>query len=173
MKDLVAGGMLTGAAVGTVLGLAMDIGHVGVPFYAMAYSFSGLLSGVFGKHGRLLFVLSFILAGALAVVCAWTTEIYTAALIECFCASVLFMLLPQSLLGQMSLLFQVSERGSGESGLRRFVAGRVRRLGEAYGDLVQAVEQGLTEPYSEENVALVFDRAADAACAACRFKNRP
>ena len=82
------------------------------------------------------------------------------------------MLLPRSLLNQLGLLLQGAERGSGESGLRRFAAGRVRKLGEAYGDLVRAVQEGLTEPYSQENLALVFDRAADAVCAACRHKNR-
>ena len=64
MTSAMKGGMLTGAAVGTVLGLAMDVASTGAPFYTMAYSFSGLLSGVFGKHGRLFFVLSFILSGA-------------------------------------------------------------------------------------------------------------
>lgn len=172
MATAMKGGMLTGAAVGTVLGLAVDIAHTGAPFYTMAYAFCGLLSGVFGRHGRFLFVLSFLLADALAVVCAWNTEVYTGALIECFCASVLFMLLPSSLLNQVGTLLQVMERGSGESGLRRFVAGRVRQLSEAYGDLLQVVQEGLQEPYNDENVARVFDRAADAVCAACKSKNR-
>lgn len=94
MTSAMKGGMFAGAAVGTVLGLAMDLTHLGAPFYTMAYAFSGLLSGVFGKHGRVVFVLSFILSGALAVVCAWNTEVYISALFETFCASVLFMLLP-------------------------------------------------------------------------------
>lgn len=172
MASAMKGGIFAGAAVGTLLGLAADTAGTGAPFYTMAYAFSGLLSGIFGRHGRFFFVLSFLLADALAVVCAWSTEIYTGALIECFCASVLFMLLPRSLLNQLGLLLQGAERGSGESGLRRFAAGRVRKLGEAYGDLVRAVQEGLTEPYSQENLALVFDRAADAVCAACRHKNR-
>lgn len=94
MTSAMKGGMLTGAAVGTVLGLAMDVSSAGAPFYTMAYSFAGLLSGVFGKHGRVIFVLSFILAGALSVVCAWTAEVHINALFETFCASVVFMLLP-------------------------------------------------------------------------------
>ena len=70
MTTAMKGGILTGAAVGTVLGLAVDMASPGAPFYTMAYAFCGLLSGVFGKHGRLLFVLSFLLADALAVVSA-------------------------------------------------------------------------------------------------------
>ena len=172
MASAMKGGMLTGAAVGTLLGLAVDIAHPGAPFYPMAYAFCGLLSGVFGRHGRLLFVLSFLLADALAVVCAWSTEVYTGALLECFCASVLFMLLPAGALDQAGTLLQVTERGSGESGLRRYVAGRVRQLSEAYGELFQTVQEGLQEPFNGENVARVFDRAADAVCVSCKNKNR-
>ncbi|MBR6468210.1 MAG: hypothetical protein IKT16_08640 [Desulfovibrio sp.] len=51
MCSAMKGGMLTGAAVGTVLGIAMDVTTLGAPFYTMAYAFSGLLSGVFGRHG--------------------------------------------------------------------------------------------------------------------------
>ena len=172
MACAMKGGMLTGAAVGTVLGLAADVAQAGPPFYTMAYAFCGLLSGVFGRHGRFLFVLSFLLADALAVVCAWTAAVYTGALIECFCASVLFMLLPNALLEQVGTFLQVTERGSGESGLRRFVAGQMRQLSEAYGELFRTVQEGLQEPYNEENVAKVFDRAADAVCIACKHKNR-
>ncbi len=172
MTFAMKGGMLPGAAVGTVLGLAADLAQSGTPFYTMAYAFCGLLSGVFGKHGRFLFVLSFLLADALAVVGAWNATIYLSALLECFCATVLFLLLPGSLLDQLGLMLQVMERGSGESGLRRFVAGRVRQLSEAYGELYQTVCSGLEEPYNDENVAKVFDRAADAVCVACRNKNR-
>lgn len=172
MTSAMKGGMLTGAAVGTVLGLAMDVTHQGAPFYTMAYSFSGLLSGVFGKHGRVLFVLSFILSGALAVVCAWNTEVYISALFETFCASVIFMLLPASLLMHIGLILQYMERGNGETGLRRFVAGRVKNLSEAYSQLFDTVRRNITEPYNDENIARIYDRAADEICVQCKHKNR-
>ena len=166
------GGMLPGAAVGTVLGLAMDVCNPGAPFYTMAYALAGLLSGVLGRSTRFLFALSFILSGALAVVAAWRTEIYISALFETFCASVLFMLLPASWLGPLGLLLRQSERGAGESGLRRFTARRVRNLSEAYAELYETVRRSVEEPANDENVARVFDRAADAVCIRCRHKNR-
>lgn len=172
MCSAMKGGMLTGAAVGTVLGLAMDVTALGAPFYTMAYAFSGLLSGVFGRHGRLAFVLSFLLAGALAVVCAWNTEIYISALFENFCASVIFLLLPSSFLNQAALLLQTMEKGSGELGLRRFVARRVKNLSEAYGEVYEIVRTNVEEPANDENVARVFDRAADEVCVRCKDKNR-
>lgn len=172
MTSAMKGGMLTGAAVGTVLGLAMDVTGTGAPFYTMAYAFSGLLSGVFGKHGRLFFVLAFILSGALSVVCAWNQEVYISALFETFSASVIFMLLPASFLNHVGLILQSMERGSGESGLRRFAALKVKNLSEAYGELYETVKKSLEEPYNDENIARVFDRAADQVCVQCRHKNR-
>ena len=172
MSSAMKSGMLTGAAVGTVLGLAMDVTAPGAPFYTMAYAFSGLLSGVFGKHGRLVFVLSFILSGALAVVCSWNTEIYLSALFETFCASVIFLVLPGAVLRHAGLLLQGMEKGSGETGLRRYVARRVKNLGEAYGELYEIVRENVEEPYNDENVARVFDRAADEVCVRCKNKNR-
>ena len=172
MTSAMKGGMLTGAAVGTVLGLAMDVTGTGAPFYTMAYAFSGLLSGVFGKHGRLFFVLAFILSGALSVVCAWNQEVYISALFETFSASVIFMLLPASFLNHVGLILQSMERGSGESGLRRSAALKVKNLSEAYGELYETVKKSLEEPYNDENIARVFDRAADQVCVQCRHKNR-
>lgn len=172
MTSAMKGGMLTGAAVGTVLGLAMDVTSTGAPFYTMAYSFSGLLSGVFGKHGRLFFVLSFILSGALSVVCAWNQEVYISSLFETFSASVIFMLLPASFLNHVGVILQSMERGSGESGLRRFAALKVKNLSEAYGELYETVKKSLEEPGNDENIAKVFDRAADQVCVKCKYKNR-
>ena len=172
MTSAMKGGMLTGAAIGTVLGLAMDVTSTGAPFYTMAYSFSGLLSGVFGKHGRLFFVLSFILSGAVSVVCAWNQEVYISSLFETFSASVIFMLLPASFLNHVGVILQSMERGSGESGLRRFAALKVKNLSEAYGELYETVKKSLEEPGNDENIAKVFDRAADQVCVKCKYKNR-
>ena len=172
MTSAMKGGMLTGAAVGTLLGLAMDVADPTAAYYTMAYAFAGLLSGVFGRHGRVLFTVSFILAGAMTAVCAWSSGAYISALLETFCASVIFMVLPASLLNQVGVILQCMDRGSGEASLRRFTACRVRNLSQAYGELFDTVNRNVTEPYNDENIARIFDRAADEVCVKCRFKNR-
>ncbi len=172
MCSAMKGGLLTGAAVGTVLGLAMDVASGSTAFYAMVYSFSGLLSGVFGKHGRVMFILAFLMSSALAVVCGWESGLYISALLESFCASVIFMLLPAAFLNAVGVILQCMERGNGESNLRRFAAGRVKNLGEAYMELFETVRRNVTEPCNDENIARIFDRAADEVCVRCRHKNR-
>ena len=172
MASAMKGGILTGAAVGTVLGIAMDISGTGYPFYTMSYAFSGLLSGIFGRHGRVLFTLSFILSGGLAAAVVWTFDPRLSALFETFCATVLFMLLPSSLLNRFALLLQYMDKGSGERGLRRFVSGRIHNLSCAYSQLFETVRRSMDEPYNDENIAKLYDRAADQVCAKCRHKNR-
>ena len=172
MASAMQGGMLTGAAVGTVMGIAMDISHGGAPFYTMVFAFSGLLAGVFGKHGRILFTLSFLVANAIAVICAWDSDRYLGALLECFCAAVVFVLLPTQLLTHVGVILQRMEHGSGETNLRRYVAGHVRELGDAYAELFEVVRRNIEEPYNDENIARIFDRAADQVCVKCKFKNR-
>ena len=172
MSCAMKGGLLSGAAVGTVLGLSMDLAAQGTPVYTLAYAFGGLLSGVFGKHGRLFYTLSFILSQALAVVCVWQNEVYISILFETFAASVIFMLFPAALLNQLGLLLQSMERGNGESGLRRFVAVKVRALSDVYGELYETVRGSLEAPHNDENMAKVFDRAADRVCVGCKDKNR-
>ena len=172
MASAMQGGMLTGAAVGTVMGIAMDISHGGAPFYTMVFAFSGLLAGVFGKHGRILFTLSFLVANAIAVICAWDSDRYLGALLDCFCAAVVCVLLPTQLLTHVGVILQRMERGSGETNLRRYVAGHVRELGDAYAELFEVVRRNIEEPYNDENIARIFDRAADQVCVKCKFKNR-
>ena len=172
MACAMKGGVLTGAAVGTALGAAMDIAGGGAPFFTMAYALSGMLSGVFSKHGRFVFALSFVLADAVAAVCAWSAGAGVAPLFEVFCASVVFLLLPGSLLNGVGVLLNPAQRGSGESGLRRYVARHVQSLSDAYGELYQAVRRNADDTVNDGDVSKVFDRAADAVCVGCASKNR-
>lgn len=172
MASALKGGMLTGAAAGTVLGIAMDLAADGAGFYVMSYAFSGLLSGVFSRHSRLVFTLSFVLASALAAAGVWAASFSASSLYETFIASVVFILLPSRFLSSIGMLLREGERGSGERDLRRFVAQKVRDLSAAYGELYGIVEQSLSENVNDENIAVVFDRAADRVCTRCVNKNR-
>ncbi len=172
MASSLRGGMLTGAAAGTVLGIAMDLASGKTGFFAMAYAFSGLLSGVFSRHSRLVFTLSFVLAAALCATGVWDPALSAALLYETFAASVIFILLPGRFLASIGMLLHDGARGSGERDLRRFVASRVRALSDAYGELYGVVERSLTEDANDGDIAAVFDRAADRVCVRCVNKNR-
>lgn len=170
MTAALKGGLATGAAAGTVMGMIMDASYGGVPFYTMSYAFCGMLSGYFGKHGRLPFLLSFILADAFAVVCAWKWTAQTGALFEVFAASVIFMMLPPAIMTRIGAVFQPISVGAGESGLRRYVGKRVEGVAAAYSDLCDVVRRAV-EPVNDNDVAKIFDRAADVSCVRCKKKN--
>ena len=172
MTAALRNGTVTGCFVGTVFGIAMDIYSGGSPFYTVAYAFAGLCAGLINRNGRLLFVLSFVIANEVCAALAGSGTYKLDALFDAFSASVIFMLLPSSFLVKAGALMQTEAGGSGESGLRRYVSKRVEGLSEAYAGLYELVRKNVSEKTNDEDPAKVFDRAADAVCVSCRDKNR-
>lgn len=164
-------GMFPGCAVGTALGIAMDSTLTMAPFFTMAYALGGVVSGVFNKHGKLVFLLSFIASNTVAVVCTWTTGQRIEAMYEVFIASVLFMLLPQALLNRMGALAKTVAVGYGETGLRRYTAGRIYGMSTAFSALCDTVKNASGEESNDNDISTVFDRAADTVCTQCKRKN--
>jgi len=165
-------GLSFGCTVGTVFGLGMDLVSGGVPFFTLSYAFSGLLSGVFDRHGRLMFTLSFVLATAVAAASVWGFAQQYFALVETFCASVIFMLLPTALTVKVGAIMKPAECGKGESGLRRYVSRRVMNLSRAYSGMYEVVRRNVETEHNDADPAKLFDRAADSVCVGCRDKNR-
>lgn len=166
------GGVRGGTAAGVALGLAMDMATGGTPLYTMAYAFAGLLGGIFAGGGRLLFALGFIAANALAVLWTWEQGVRVGALYEVFVSSVVFLLLPRRTLGRVAGVLQQSAVGAGEAGLRRYCAGRVRRMGGAFRELNHIVQRNLQSEKNDNDAAAIFDRAADAVCVNCKQKEQ-
>ena len=165
------GGFLTGSAAGAALGLAMDISTGGPPFFTMAYSFSGLLSGVFGKNSRFIFTLSYVLANAVAVLWTWGGALRLEALYETFAASVAFMILPSSLLSYAGKLLEQPMSGRGEADLRRYSSARIRHVSAAFRDLYETVHRTVGTEINDNDIATVFDRAADSVCVSCKQRD--
>lgn len=164
-------GMFPGCAVGTAMGIAMDASITMVPFFTMAYALSGVISGVFSKHGKLVFLLSYIAANTIAVIFAWSAGSRIESMYEVFIASVIFMLIPRSVLGRLGILFRTTAAGFGEMGLRRYTAGRVYGMGTAFSSLCDTVRSAAEDESNDNDISTVFDRAADSVCIKCRQKN--
>lgn len=163
-------GALCGAAAGVLLGGAMDAVSGGAVFYTMAYALSALISGVFSRHGRVLFLLSYILCGALSVILCAASALHLELLYENFVASVIFLILPNAFVNHVGTLLKSAQSSSGESGLRRYTARRVRRMAEAFEDLYTTVNEPLSCAYNDEDHSQIFDRAAEHVCSKCRNK---
>lgn len=164
------GGMLSGCAAGTALGLAMDMASGNTVFFSMAYAFAGLIGGTFAKHGRLAFLLSYILANTVAVLWTWGAGLHIELMYEVFAATVIFALLPDSFLEYVGGIAQLPAPGTGESGLRRYAASRAERISSAFRELYGTVFKNLTGTENDNDVATVFDRAAATVCVSCKNK---
>ena len=164
------GGALCGAASGVLLGAAMDAVHAQPVFFSLAYPVSALVSGVYARHGRLIFLLSYILCGALSVILFAENALHLELLYENFVASVIFLVLPNSFLNQVGAILSVPQGGTGESGLRRYTARRVRQMATAFEDLYTTVDSTISGKRCDEDISQVFDRASELVCRTCKNK---
>ena len=167
MAAAMRGGLMSGSAAGSALGLAMDISAGGTPFFTMSYAFSGLISGVFSNHGRLFFALSYILANSVAVIWTWSSGLRIEILYEVFIASVIILVLPSFVITSIGGMFQPVHLGTGESGLRRFTAGKLNKMSLAFRELYDSVLSNIQSEENENDIANVFDRVADSVCIKC------
>lgn len=170
MTASLKGGAVFGSAFGAAFGFAMDVASTGAPFFTMAYAFSGMLSGVFGKNGRLLYILSFMAANLTAVMWNWSTAVRIDALFECFAASMIFMLIPGDALDYLGALIQQPRLGAGDTGLRRYTAEKMEEMSQAFRTLFDTVHASLESSANDGDVSTAFDRAADAVCISCKNK---
>lgn len=161
------GGPLCGAAAGIVVGTAMDVGIAAGAFFSVSYALSGLASGLFSKYRKLDFFVVFLLTFALSVFCLPDHPLRMASLIEVSVASVAFLCIPQKVVLSVGSFVQPQRAGRGESGLRRYVAGRVGSMSHAYRALYDVASEFSRSEENDADPAKVFDRAAERVCAAC------
>lgn len=166
------GGALCGCGAGCALGLAMDIASYNAPFYAMAYAVCALVGGVFSRSGRLMYFLSFVLTGAVVMICGSAGGLRPELVIETLLAAVFFMALPNRLLNYIGSIVRPMRAVDGERGLRHYTARRIRRMGEAFRDLYDTVNGAIAAEPNDEDVSRVFDRASELVCSRCKHKSR-
>ena len=164
------GGPLNGAAAGTILGAAMDVAAGGGAFLVAAYAVSGLISGLFCKHRKVLFLVVFAAVHALTVLCLPSNALRTASMIEVLGASGIYLMLPQRFVVTAGSFIQPLRAGRGESGLRHYVAGRVGGMSYAYRELFEVAHGAAVSEENDADIAKVFDRAADRVCVHCALR---
>ncbi len=165
------GGMSAGAETGVAFGLSMDIASGGAPFFSMLYAFSGLISGIFHKQGKLLFVLGFIAADAVAVLWTWDYVSNLGALYETFIATVIFMLIPSKKLAAWGAIFSSGSGGESLEGARTYMAARLDRAATAFRELYETMRSTFENGENDNDIGTVFDNAADKVCRKCKRSN--
>ena len=154
-------GAMTGAAAGLGAGLAADFcsGTGGVLFGA-AYGLAGLLAGSRSGGRRIWAALAF--WGA-AVLAALPAGLATPLLPEAAVGTVLFLLLPGRVFGGKRVKQSTAaEFPAALEGMRT----QLTRLSAALRDLYDSMGRGAPAS-TEENPAVIFDRAAEKVCRGC------
>jgi len=162
------GGVGMGCATGVAIGLAMDAASSGTPLFAAAYGFAGLTSGVFSKRSRLSFAVSFVLVGAAISLMSFGGAPVPALLYEVFAASVIFIILPNSFISRFAALLPIAGMsGSGVLRAREYTKARIDGTALAFKDLYTTVKEKTGISRNDEDLATVFDRAAETTCRKC------
>ena len=165
------GGVGAGAASGICAGLAMDLAAGGPPFYSMAFAFSGLITGIFHARPRLAAALIFVAADAVSVLWTWNNGLQISILYEVFFASVVFLLLPDSLLRRLGVLLTPAAAPAGTLRARQHIAARLEETAQAFRSLSDTLRTSFrSRPSNDGDTAVIFDRAADRVCRRCSLR---
>lgn len=157
-------GLATGVAAGLGAGLLADFSAgTGGMLFSAAYGLAGLLAGSRNGRGRALAGGAFLGAVLLALLPA-SSPLAQPLLVEAGIGTVLFLALPGRLFGgkRMKKTEAVPDTGTALDKLK----GQLNRTATVLRDLYDSMGRG-TLPSSEENPAVVFDRAAEKVCRGC------
>lgn len=160
-----------GAAVGVCAGVCMDLTVGGAPFYAMAYGFSGLLSGGSHRQGRVFTALSYIVANAAAVLWCWSATPRISGLYEVFAASVAFILVPEGWLRRLGLFLRREGEPTLEGRLAQLAGERLAAVAAAFRHVGESLRSAFPPGENLEDPSSVFDRTAQRVCRKCALRN--
>lgn len=155
-----------GAAAGTIMGVwagfLADLCGAGAPVCTAVYGVSGLSAGLRPGNSRL-FSASLWLLAALAALSPVAQTQALPIMKETALAGAVFLCLPRKLLGGKRVRPETQTAADGSlPSLRR----RLDQAAAAFRDLYDSLGRGTTR-VTEENPAIVFDRAAERVCRGC------
>lgn len=154
-------GAASGAVTGVWAGLLADLCAGGAPVFTAGYGFAGLAAGLRTQHSRLSAGALWLLA-ALTALAPVTQARGLFAVEEAALAVPLFLLIPRKLLGGK----RIKQTAPPESGALPTLRERLDRAAAAFRDLYDSLGRGAVQS-TEENPAIVFDRAAERICRGC------
>jgi stage II sporulation protein E len=163
--------MTWGSVAGIAFGVSMDAAAGAPPFFTAAFSLSGLFAGIFSKNSRLFFIVSYVLANAIASLWNWESVFRASVLYETFIASVVFMLLPGSVLMNWKEGFIKQEGFEGAARAKEYVRLKAERAARAFRDIYDILRETLETDRNDSDIATVFDLAAEVTCRKCRMQN--
>lgn len=164
------GGVPVGAVMGVSLGLAMDLAAGDTPLYAMAWGLAALAAGACRGKARLSAALAFVLANAAATLWTWDNGMRVSILYEVFLGSVVFMAVPESLWKGLGALAVPQRPGAMSRCGQAYVQRQLEATAAAFRSLYESMRGAFRAPANDNDVAVVFDRAACKVCRKCSLR---
>ncbi len=163
-----------GSIAGIVLGLAMSLTGENSAYIAAAYSFGGLLAGMFSRVNRFAAAGSFIGANALLALAAGTGEAGAGASViigvyEAVGACVIYVSLPLSLDRKIHAFFTKGSRPAAVEGIKQSAVMRLDFASKAMEEVAGTVEtvSNKLASLSAPDLGSVYRRVAEEVCPVC------
>lgn len=160
-----------GCTVAAAMGLTMDLTAGTNGIFTVSYTLSALLSGIFRKSGRLIFLLSFVCANALGVVWGFSVTGSAQPLFDVFAASVIFLLVPDYILSKLGAVFPLRASGYGFSRAREYTSRRIGLCSDAF-SILAATASAVPPAVKRDDPAVIYDRATESVCRGCKNETR-
>ncbi len=161
-----------GAIAGIATGFAMSLASGDYGFLAGAYSFGGLIAGVFSPLGKLGCAAAFVLANGVISLKTGATSEVIAGLYEVLIASVIFVALPSKVTVKFSEFFSPSAKIPKSDGLRKALCMRLRFASNALTDVSQTVEEvsARLKMVNAPDAQSIYSRVESDACKNCALR---
>ncbi len=158
-----------GSIAGIVLGLAMTMASPDRLYLAAAYSFGGLMAGIFSRFGRFAAAGSLVVANTIVAVAAGAELSVITGIYEVAAASIIFVALPPSLDRKINGFFSQAHDLPAVEGLRRSVVMRLDFAAKAMEEVAGTVDavskklSGLSAP----DLSSVYRDVSENVCRLC------
>ncbi len=164
-----AGREQSGAAAGTVLGVALALSMPERPYAALGFAFGGLLAGVFSRYGRFAVAGVYLIANVLLCLTAVADLQAAACIYEAVAACVVFTVLPRSVDKLLRRFLVNGQNLPAVEGLRRSMTMKLDVAATAMREVagtVDAVSEKLAR-FGAPDITAVYRRVQDGVCRHC------
>lgn len=166
------GGLVGGTTAGIAAGMIMGLYSAEYAFLAAAYSFGGLMAGLFAPVGRIAETLIFLLSAVIASIQLGSTENIIQLIYEVMIAGIIFNILPKDTFHFISAVFASQSSDTHCEGLRKSIIMRLNFASKALSNVSNDVEE-VSKKLSKiitPSMDSVYQNSVDTACCRCGMK---
>lgn len=165
-------GPAMGAAAGVALGLACDAAGGGTPLYGTLCGLLGMGAGIGQGRSRLVSLECGWGTAGVLIFFLWGDIVTAAPVYEVLMGGVVFLSIHKKLLRQLGVWLQPNPVGLGSQRAQELTRQKLHAAAQAFLSLGDSLRCAFRPAENENDVAAVFDRAANRVCRTCALRSR-